>query len=160
MNGPRDEFLAGTGFAANQNRRITARDLGYSRQDRCERGRGADNLFEHRGLVNLLSKRNVLLLQSVLGSLAILDIGICDVPPHELSLVVAKRVGANQEPTIGSVPGPQADLQLASGAGRQRTIDMCLDSVEVVRMNLRSTVCLAPLVESNAKIRERDSVCI
>src|ERR1700726_1372988 len=37
---------------------------------------------------------------------------------------------------------------------------MCLDSVEVVRMNLRSAVSLAPLVESDAEIRERDSVRI
>src|SRR6202021_1046939 len=37
---------------------------------------------------------------------------------------------------------------------------MCLDSVEVVRMNLRSTVALTPLVESDAEIRERDSVRI
>src|SRR5580704_2947633 len=37
---------------------------------------------------------------------------------------------------------------------------MCLDSVEVVRMNLRSTVSLTPLVESDAEIRERDSVRI
>src|SRR5258706_13907590 len=37
---------------------------------------------------------------------------------------------------------------------------MCLDSVDVVRMNLRSTVSLTPLVESNAVIRERDSVRI
>src|ERR1700731_3306800 len=104
MNGPRHEFLAGTDFAADQNRRIAAGDLGHSRQDRGERGRGADNLFEHRGLVDFLSKRNVFLLQSLLGSLAILDIGTREVPPHELSVVVAKRVGTNQEPTIGSVP--------------------------------------------------------
>src|ERR1700719_2297487 len=37
---------------------------------------------------------------------------------------------------------------------------MCLDAVEVVRMNLRSTVALTPLVESDAEIRERDSVRI
>src|SRR6266849_10885107 len=118
MNGPRDEFFAGTGFAAYQNSRIAAGDLGHSRQDRGERGGRTDNLFEHRGLVDFLSKRNVFSLQSLLGSLAILDIGICDVPPHELSLVVAKWVGANQEPTIGSVPGPQAHLQLVSNACR------------------------------------------
>src|ERR1700681_4540115 len=35
---------------------------------------------------------------------------------------------------------------------------MCLDSVDVVRMNLRSTVSLTPLAESDAVIRERDSV--
>src|SRR5882762_4199309 len=158
MNGPRDEFFAGAGFAGDQNSRIAAGDLRHLQQDGGQRGRAADNLFEHRGLVNFLSKRNVLLLQSLLGSLAILDIGIGDVPPHELSLVVAKRVGTNQEPTIGSVPGPQAHLQLASGAGRQQTINMCLDSVDVLRMNVRSTGSLTPLVESDAEIRERDSV--
>src|SRR6266446_1649787 len=98
MNGPRDEFFTGTGFAGNQNRRIAAGDLGHSRQHRGERGRGADNLFEHRGLVDFLSKRNVFLLQSLLGSLAILDIGTGEVPPNELSLVVSDRVVTNQEP--------------------------------------------------------------
>src|SRR6267378_6453477 len=37
---------------------------------------------------------------------------------------------------------------------------MGLDLVDVVRMNLRSTVSLAPLVEADAQIRERDSVRI
>src|SRR5580704_12582 len=37
---------------------------------------------------------------------------------------------------------------------------MCLDPVDVVRMNLESTVSLAPLVESDAEIRERHSVRI
>src|SRR3954462_5169737 len=100
MNGPRDELFSGTGFATDQNRRIAAGDLGHARQNRHERGRGAHNLFEHRGLVDLLSKRNVFLPQSLLGSLAILDIGRCDVPAHELSLVVAKWVGAMHEPTV------------------------------------------------------------
>jgi len=35
---------------------------------------------------------------------------------------------------------------------------MRLDAVDVVRMNLRSSVALTPLVESDAEIRERDSV--
>src|SRR6266446_3299365 len=160
MNSPRHEFFAGAGFAGDQDRRIAAGDLRHLRQEGSQRGRAADNLFEHRGLVDFLSKRNVFLLQSLLGSLAILDIGICDVPPHELSLVVAKRVGANQEPTIGSVPGPEAHLPLVSGATRERTIDTCLEPLDVVRMNLRSTDSLTPLVESDAAIRERDSVRI
>src|SRR5438067_327553 len=47
-----------------------------------------------------------------------LDIGRCDVPAHELSPVVAKWVGAMHEPTIGSVRGPQAHLQLFGDASR------------------------------------------
>src|SRR5580700_1686799 len=100
MNGPRDEFFAGTGFAADQNRRIAAGDLGHSRQDRGERGRGADNLFEHRGLVDFLSKRHVLLLQSLLGPPAIVDIGTSEIPPNQLALVVAEWIVPNQKPAI------------------------------------------------------------
>src|SRR5216117_3924437 len=37
---------------------------------------------------------------------------------------------------------------------------MCFDQVEVVRMNLGSRVSLAPLVESDAEIRERNAVRI
>src|SRR6266581_9014713 len=37
---------------------------------------------------------------------------------------------------------------------------MCRDPVDVVRMDLRSTVSLTPLVESDAEIRERDAVRI
>src|ERR1700676_2830815 len=160
MNCPRDKFFAGTGFAANQNRRIAAGDLGHSRQDRGERGRGADNLFEHRGLVDFLAKGNVFLPQPLLGSLAILDIGTSEGPPNELSLVVSDRVVTNQEPAIRSVAATQAHLQLVSGAADQRTVDVCLDRVEVVRMNFRSEATLTPLVEADAVISERHSVRI
>src|ERR1700736_1274334 len=158
MNGPRDEFFAGTGFAANQDRRIAGGDLGHPRQNRGERGRGADNLFEHRGLVDFLSKRNVFLLQSLLGSLAILDIGTCQVPPKELSLVVSDWVVTSQEPAIRSVAATQAHLQLVRGSAYQRTVDMCLDPVDVVRMTFRSIASLTPLVEADAVIGERHSV--
>src|ERR1700676_166088 len=134
MNGPRDEFFTGTGFTGNQNRRIAVGDLGHSRQHLGERFRGADNLLEHRGLVDFLSKRDVFMLQSLLRSLAILDIGTSQVPPNALSLVVSDRVVTNQEPAIRSVPATQAHLQLVSGAVYQRTVDMCRDRVEVVRM--------------------------
>src|SRR3979411_1415212 len=92
MNSPRDELFAGAGFAGDQHRRIAAGDLRHLREDGGQRGRAADNLFEHRGLVDFFSKGNVLLLQFVLVSLAILDVGTCDVPPNDLSLVVSERV--------------------------------------------------------------------
>src|ERR1700686_3106715 len=132
MNGPRDEFFAGAGFTGDQNRRIAAGDLRPLRQDRGQCGRAADNLFEHRGLVDFLSKRDVLLLQFILVSLAILDVGTCDVPPNDLSLVVSERAVTNQKPTIRSVAATQALLQLVSGAAYQRTVKMCLDPVNVV----------------------------
>src|SRR6266850_600727 len=160
MNGPRDEFFAGAGFACDQNRRVADGDLRHLRQDGGQRGRAADNLFEHRGLVDFLSKRNVLLLQFILVSLAILDVGTCDVPPNDLSLVVSERVVTNQKPTIRSIAATQAllHLQLVGGAAGQRTLKMCLDPVNVVRMNFIFMVSLTPLVEADAVIGERHSI--
>src|ERR1700730_9311333 len=158
MNGPRHQLFAGAGCAGDQNLRLAAGDLRHLRQDGGQRGRGADNLFEHRGLVDFLSKRNVFLLQSLLGSLAILDIGTCQVPPKELSLVVSDWVVTSQEPAIRSVAATQAHLQLVSGCAYQRTVDVCLDPVEVVRMNFSSIASLTPLVEADAVIGERHSV--
>src|SRR5258705_1114248 len=153
MNGPRDQFFAGAGFASDQHRRIAAGDLRHARQDGGQRGRPADNLFEHRGLVDFLSKRNVLLLQFLLVSLALLDVGTCDVPPNDLSLVVSERVVTNQKPPIRSVAATQALLHLhVSGAAYQRTVKMCLDPVNVVRMNFRLMVSLTPLVEADTVI--------
>src|SRR6195256_140709 len=107
MNGPRQELFASAGFARDQHRRIAAGDLGHVRREAGQRARAADNLFEHRGLVDFLSKRNVLLLQFILVSLAILDVSTCDVPPNDLSLVVSERVVTNQKPAIRSVAATQ-----------------------------------------------------
>src|SRR5882762_2481801 len=160
MNSQRDEFFAGAGFAGDQNRRIAAGDLRHVRQDGGQRGRPADDLFEHRGLVDFLSKRNVLLLQFLLVSFAILDVGTCDVPPNDLSLVVSERVVTNQKPAIRSVAATQAFLQLESAAAYQRTVKMCLDPLNVVRMNFSDMANLTPLVEAYAVIVERHSIRI
>src|SRR5258708_35897088 len=160
MNGPRDELFAGAGFAGDQNRRIDAGELRHLRQDGGQRGRAADNLFEHRGLVDFLSKRNVFLLQFILVSLAILDVGTCDVPPNDMTLVVSERAVTHQEPAIRSVAATQAHLQLVSGAAYQRTVDICLDLVDVVRMNFRLIASLTPLAEADAVISVPHSVRI
>src|SRR5712671_4982207 len=160
MNGPREELFAGTGFAANQNRRITAGDLGHSRQDGGQRGRGADNLFEHRRLVDFLSKRDVFLLESLLSLFAVVDIGAGDVPMDDLAIVVAHRVVASEEPAIASVTVAATQLQLKGGAAGQRTICIIIEPFGIVRMNFRSKASLTPRVEANAVIGERRSVCI
>src|SRR4030081_258952 len=162
MNGPRDELFAGAGFAGDQHRRIGAGDPGHLREDGCQRGRAADNLFEHRGLVDFFSKGNVLLLQFVLVSFAILDVGTCDVPTNELSLVISERVVTKQKPAIRSVAATHALLhhQLVSGAAYQPAVKMCLDPVDVVRMKFSFMASLTPLVEADSIIAKRHSIRI
>src|SRR5258705_3263786 len=99
-------------------------------------------------------------MQFILVSLAILNVGTCDVPPNDLSLVVSERVVTNQKPAIRSVAATQALLQLESGAAYQRTVQMCLDSVNVLRMNFSFMACLTPLVEGDAVVGERHSIRI
>src|SRR5262245_2673141 len=60
------EFLAGSGFAANQNGRIAGSNLFYAPQNLFERGATTDNLFEIMLCLDLLLEINVLDLQPVL----------------------------------------------------------------------------------------------
>src|SRR3954464_1873593 len=103
MNSPRDEFFAGAGFAGDQNRRIAAGDLRHVRQDGGQRGRAANNLFEHRGLVDFLSKRHVFLLKSLFSSLAVVDISAGNVPTRNLPLFVAQGAVTGQKPSVTSI---------------------------------------------------------
>src|SRR6267142_6612130 len=160
MNSPRDEFFAGAGFAGDQNCRIAGGDLRHLRQDGGQRGRAADNLFEHRGLVDFLSKRNVFLLQSLLGPLAIVDVSTGDIPADDLAVIVTQRVVTGQMPARASVALAQPQLQLEFRAGQQRTIGSSSEPLRIVRMNFRSKASAQPLVEANAVIIERRSVCI
>src|SRR6266478_5492677 len=151
MDGSRHKLFACSRFTRNQNCGIGWRNFGNAREHSLQSRGGSDNLFKESG---------VLLLQFILVSLAILDVGTCDVPPNDLSLVVSERVVTNQKPTIRSIAATQAllHLQLVSGAARQRTVKMCLDPVNVVRMNFIFMASQTPLVEADAVISERHSI--
>src|ERR1700720_4209406 len=103
MDSASDKLLAGSGLTGNENRRIGWRNLGDAREHRLQRGRGSNDLLEHRGPVDFFAQGDVFLLQFLFRSLAVFDIGTCDVPPHEMSLVVANRVRTSQKPAVGSI---------------------------------------------------------
>src|SRR6266853_7038227 len=100
MDGSRDKLFACSRFTRDQNCRISWRNFGNARENGLQSRGGSDNLLKHRSLINLFTVSGVLLLQFILVSLAILDVGTCDVPPNDLSLVVSERVVTNQKPAI------------------------------------------------------------
>src|SRR5467141_4446780 len=114
MDGSRHKLFACSRFTRNQNCGISWRNFGNAREYSLQSRGGSDNLLKHRSLINLFTESGVLLLQFILVSLAILDVGTCDVPPKDLSLVVSERVVANQKPAIRSVAATQTLLQLES----------------------------------------------
>src|SRR4029453_8739553 len=116
VNRPGHEFFPRTRLARNEHRRIAPRDFRYAREHRLQRRRGPDDLLEHRRRVNVLPERDVFLLKSLHGSLALVDIGARNIPAPDLSVVVAHRIVASQKPAIASIRVAQRNLQLLRGA--------------------------------------------
>src|ERR1700692_2928401 len=84
VNGTGDEFFAGAGFPGNQNGRVGRSDFGNSGENGLQRPRRADNLFEHRSLVDLLAEGDVLLSQSLFSLLAVFNVGPANLPTCNL----------------------------------------------------------------------------
>src|SRR6266446_9863240 len=159
MNGPRDELLAGAGFAGNQHRRIAGGNLGHLRQDGGQRGRAADNLFEHRGLVDFLSKRNVFLLQFLFSSLAVFDISSGNIPTRNLPLFVAHGVVTSQKPAVASITFAKPHFAFKSRACRHRTIPLNLDPLRIIgRTYSANGGFVTPLIQSEAEVVESAAV--
>src|SRR5260221_1072820 len=153
MNGPRDEFFAGAGFAGDQHRRIAAGDLRHLRQDGGQRGRAADNLFEHRGLVDFLSKRNIFLLQFLFSSLAVFDISSGNIPTRNLPLFVAQGVVTSQKPAVPSIALAEPHFAFKRSASQHRTIPLNLDPFRIIGMTYSANRgFVTPLIKSEAEV--------
>src|SRR5580698_1552631 len=66
VDGSSEEFLAGTGFTREENRGVRGGDFGYARKHRVQSGRGAHDLFEHRGAIDLFLQDQVLFIELIL----------------------------------------------------------------------------------------------
>src|SRR6266851_10480711 len=106
VNGTGDEFFACAGFPGNQNAGVGGSDFGNSGKNGLQRPRCADNFLEHRSLVDLLAKGNVLLLKFLFGPLAVFNIRQRNIPTLDVSLVVVQRIVTNQKPAITSIAFP------------------------------------------------------
>jgi hypothetical protein len=127
---------------------------------------GSNDLFEHRGFVDLFTHSDVFAPKPVFRPLAILNVGAGSIPSHDLPLVVAYRIVASQKPTITSVPFAHTQLQLESGATGASTIGISARrTFPVIRMNKRPgrkkiPGCLPPLIKSSAEVIEQDAVSV
>src|ERR1700683_3572455 len=116
MDAAGDEFLACPSLARDENRRIARDDYGNAREHSLQRERSADDLHNHRRLVNFFTQSSVLLLQPLLNSLAVFYIGRCKIQTRNLSIFVANRIATSQTPAKNCHPlcGPAPPFPLAS----------------------------------------------
>src|ERR1700719_4511469 len=118
MDSAGDKLLACSGLTGNENRRIGWRNLGDTREHGLQRGRGSNDLLEHRGPVDFFAEGDVFFFQPLLGSLAVVYIGIRNIPTSDVAIVVAPRVEPPQNPAIASVAFANARLYFKGGASR------------------------------------------
>jgi hypothetical protein len=73
-------------------------------------------------MIDFLSQRKVLFARSLLGLLAILDVGTRRVPTNDVSRLVSQRVVLNQEPTILTIPAAESSFVHEWDSSRDRRI--------------------------------------
>src|SRR5580704_4259882 len=108
----RDQLLPGSRFAQNQHRGIGCGHSVHGFQYLPKRLGGADNLLKHQGVVELLAKSDVLVPCSLFISLPLVDVGSGSIPTYNASLLIAKGVVVNEEPSIQTVFPQSALLDL------------------------------------------------
>src|SRR5580692_9442186 len=100
MERARNQFFTSSGFAKDENGRIRRCNLCYLLHHLTHRFARTDNFLKHRGAVDLLTQSNVFVLEALLGSLAVVDVGCGCEPSNNPALFVFLRVVLNEVPTI------------------------------------------------------------
>src|SRR5260370_623868 len=89
VDGTCDQFFARPRFAGDQNGGVCRSNFGYTREYRVQGGRNPYDLLEHRCPIYFFAQRNVLVVESLLSLLAILDISPGDIPTCDASLFIS-----------------------------------------------------------------------
>src|ERR1700733_9204140 len=88
MQRPGNQFLTCSGFAEDENGRIRWRNFFYLLQHLAHGFARADNFLKHREAVNFLAQSNVLMLESLFGSLTIVNVNRRDNPTRNASQLI------------------------------------------------------------------------
>src|SRR5713101_8551135 len=123
VNGTRDQFFARPRFAGDQNGGICGSNFGYTSENRVKGGRNSHDLLKHRCPIDFFAQRNVLVLESLLSLLAILDIARRSIPTCGASLFIQRRIVAEKKPAILPVSSPQPHFNIKRGPAQEFAIN-------------------------------------
>src|ERR1700688_2355704 len=85
-------------------------------------------------MIDFLAQREVLFARSLLGLLAILDVGTRRVPTNDVSRFVSQRVVMNQEPAILTIPATDSSFVFEWDPSRDRRVTFVAQSLGILRM--------------------------
>src|SRR5882672_1551093 len=130
----RDQLLAGAGLAEDEDGGICWGDLRDLCEHLAERRRGADDLFEHRGAVDILAQRQILVTHALFGPLAIVDVGARCVPAQRLTVLTPYRVVLHEKPSVLAIVPPSTLLKLERHAPSEGVPALLPEARHVLRM--------------------------
>src|SRR5579863_2663011 len=151
MNGAGNEFLTRPGLAGDQDTGIGRSNFRYPGKDRLQRWRSSHDLFEHRGFVDLFAQCNVLVLKSLLGLLAIVDIRRGGIPTLDLALFISERVPAEEEPAILPVLPHKARFVFVRLSAQELTLGINSQAFPIIWVIILATVGISPFVKGKTK---------
>src|SRR6266853_1669001 len=157
----RDQLLAGAGLAEDEDGGICWGDLRDLCEHLAERRRGADDLFEHRGAVDIFAQREILITHALFGPLAIIDVGARRVPAQRLTVLIPHRVVLHEEPPVLAIVTPSALLEVEGHATREGVPALLPQARYVFRMkNARAEIDRGHLRDRESGVLEQGPVAI
>src|ERR1700722_19806728 len=100
VDGACDKFFARPSLTGDQNGGVCRSDFRYTRKHLFQNGRSSDDFLEHRCFIDFFTQSNILILESLFGLLAILEIRRRDIPTCSVPLFISQRVEAEKKPAI------------------------------------------------------------
>src|SRR5712664_157931 len=107
-----NQLFACACFTRDEDRRITRCDFGDARENTFQSRRCSNDLFKHRGFVDFFTQSDVLLSQSLLSLLAILDVSSCAIPSYDVPSFIFDRNSAEKKPAELAGGRPQPNFKL------------------------------------------------
>src|SRR5262249_672556 len=99
-----------------------------------------------RAYSRTLGEKHFLALEALLGPLTVLDVNVDSVPSDDAAVLIAQRVGAEQEPAIFAIAATQPCLRLAGRARDEKCFPGLREPRQIVRMDrIRPPPPLQPL---------------
>src|SRR5207245_4785837 len=121
VNRPGDELLARTRLTKNEDGSVSAGHPRHLSEHAPKRPGRADDLLEHRGVIDFVPEGLVLILHALFGPLPIVDVGSGRVPVKQPSMFIAKRVVLDEQPTVLAVLPAHAPLNGERNPDRKST---------------------------------------
>src|SRR5882762_8828898 len=134
VNRPGDELLARTRLTKNEDGSVSAGHPRHLSEHAPKRPGRADDLLEHRGVIDLIPEGLVLILHALFGALPVIDVGSGRVPMQQPSISIAKRVVLDEEPTVLAVLSARALLVRERKPARECLLPFAAQPLDVLRM--------------------------